>query len=142
MRIMALAFPPDLGGDEMQSALDEFMKSMFQLSRFRSSPAGTATPPADPAIKLWEAGRGSMNSFYTALNTATQSSRLVSIPAMGVGYPRSKKLYTQLKKDAAMCQNRGGEALAGIWGQLMVYGTASNPCGTVSLATYFSQGQA
>ena len=34
----------------------------------------------------------------------------------GIGYPRSKGLYTQLKKDAALCRNRGGEALAGSWG--------------------------
>ena len=59
----------------------------------------------------------------------------------GVGYPRSKGLYTQLKKDAALCRNRGGEALAGIWGNLMVYGTVPgvNPCGNAA-EKYFSQG--
>ena len=49
--------------------------------------------------------------------------------------------YTQLLKDAALCRNRGGEALAGLWGNLMVYGTVPgvNPCGNSALA-YFSQG--
>jgi len=44
-------------------------------------------------------------------------------------------------KDAALCRNRGGEQLAGIWGQLMVYGTVPgvNPCGSVNMASYFQQ---
>ena len=56
-------------------------------------------------------------------------------------YPRSKALYTQLLKDAALCRNRGGEALAGLWGQLMVYGTVPgvNPCGNAA-QLYYSQG--
>lgn len=33
MRILALAFPPDAGGEEMQAALNKFQGSMFQLSR-------------------------------------------------------------------------------------------------------------
>ena len=50
-------------------------------------------------------------------------------------------LFTQLMKDAALCRNRGGEALAGIWGQLMVYGTVPgvNPCGNVNMQNYFDQ---
>ena len=53
----------------------------------------------------------------------------------------SQTLYTQLMKDAALCRNRGGEQLAGIWGQLMVYGTVPgvNPCGSVNMASYFQQ---
>lgn len=33
------------------------------------------------------------------------------------------------------------QALAGLWGQLMVYGTVPgvNPCGNVNLQNYFSQ---
>ena len=73
------------------------------------------------------------------MNTATQSKRLTLIPPKGDGYPRSRQLYIDLKKDMAVCQNRGGESLAGIWGQLMVYGTATNPCGKVNLASYFDQ---
>ena len=72
------------------------------------------------------------------------SNRLAEIPpakSSEKAYPRSKTLYTQLLKDAALCRNRGGEALAGVWGGLMVYGTVPgvNPCGNSALA-YYSQG--
>jgi len=90
----------------------------------------------------WNAGASALNSFFVALNTATSTKRLVTIPVNGVGYPRSQKLYTQLQKDTALCRNRGGEALAGIWGNLMVYGvpgTGVNPCGSVNLQNYFTQ---
>jgi len=75
------------------------------------------------------------------MNEATGTKRLVTIPVNGVNYPRSKKLWTQLQKDSALCRNRGGEALAGLWGNLMVYGTVPgvNPCGNVNLANYFEQ---
>ena len=81
-----------------------------------------------------------MNTFFAAVNEATGSKRLVDIPKLGGPYPRSEKLYTQLLKDAALCRNRGGEALAGIWGNLMVYGTVPgvNPCGNAA-EMYFSQ---
>ena len=51
----------------------------------------------------------------------------------------TKKMW--LMKDAAQCRNRGGEALAGLWGQQMVYGTVPgvNPCGSVNMQTYFAQ---
>ena len=73
--------------------------------------------------------------------------RLIQIPAGGFSatsakaYPRSKQLYTDLLKEAALCRNRGGEALAGLWGNLMVYGTVPgvNPCGNSALA-YYTQG--
>ena len=184
MRILSLAFPPDLGGEDMQSALDSFQKAMFRLGKSTRSPGGLEGPSKteiDAALKQWEAGRVALNSFYDAMNKATESKRLVLIPAEGKGYPRahlsqpsqtlnrvwkgllrpacdlrvcprphpvrlpflagSQTLYTQLMKDAALCRNRGGEQLAGIWGQLMVYGTVPgvNPCGSVNMASYFQQ---
>lgn len=149
MKILALAFPPDLGGEDMQSALDKFQQSMFQLSRQARRGATTgnvAGPSAKDVAEVyttWEAGRQALNSFFFALNESTGTQRLVTIPAAGdeKAYPRSKLLYTQLLKDAAICRNRGGEALAGFWGGLMVYGTVPgvNPCGNTALA-YYSQG--
>jgi hypothetical protein len=145
MRILALAFPPDLGGDDMRDALDGFQRAMFQLNKLARSPsnAGQAADPKEvaKALAAWEAGREQLNGFFAALNGATESQRLTPIPPGAKGYPRSKALYTQLNKDLALCRNRGGEQLAGIWGLLMVYGTApgTNPCGSVNLATYFDQ---
>ena len=78
-----------------------------------------------------------------SINGAVGTNLLVSIPpsAQISSYPRSKALYTQLLKDAAICRNRGGEALAGVWGQLMVYGTVPgvNPCGNAA-EKYYRQG--
>ena len=144
MRILALAFPPDLGGEPMQKSLDRFQQTMFKLSKYRASPAGTETPSTAAPLALWEQGREELNEFLGTMNSATESTRMVQIPPKAEGYPRSKTLYTQLMKDSALCRNRGGQALAGIWGQLMVYGTAPGvqPCGSVNLETYFAQGQA
>ena len=148
MRIISLAFPPDLGGDEMQVALSKFQKAMFQLSRQarRGQSTGNVADPSSKDVEeikaTWELGRTCLNDFYAATNAATESKRLILIPAKGEGYPRSKSLYTQLRKDAALCRNRGGEQLAGFWGGLMVYGTVPgvNPCGNVNMANYFTQG--
>jgi hypothetical protein len=145
MRVLSLAFPPDLGGEDMQAALNDFQRSMFQLGRAAGSSSGSLAAPSDKelkrALELWDQGRVSLNRFYTVLNDATGAKKFTTIPAKGEGYPRSERLYTQLNKDAALCRNRGGEALAGLWGNLMVYGTVPgvNPCGTVNMATYFSQ---
>jgi len=147
MRILSLAFPPDAGGDEMQEALGKFQQTMFSLSRQARAgqTTGNLANPDKKTIaaieKTWDDGRQDLNIFYTTLNTATSVNRLVSIPPDGKDYPRSKKLYTQLMKDAALCRNRGGQALAGLWGQLMVYGTVPgvNPCGNVNLQNYFTQ---
>ncbi|KAL1525299.1 hypothetical protein AB1Y20_020161 [Prymnesium parvum] len=147
MRILALSFPPDAGGEEMQEALTDFQAAMFRMSR-QARTGQTTGNLADPSKKdiaalemTWNAGASALNRFFEALNTATSTKRLVTIPANGVNYPRSKKLYTQLQKDAALCRNRGGEQLAGIWGNLMVYGTVPgvNPCGNVNLQNYFMQ---
>jgi hypothetical protein len=82
-----------------------------------------------------------LNSFLETLNRVTEIERLTLIPSDAALYPRSKLRYTQLVKDAATCRNRGGEALAGVWGQLMVYGTVPgvSPCG-MTLAEYFDIG--
>lgn len=129
MRILALAFPPDLGGEEMQDSIDKFQGAMFSLARQarKSGTTGNVSGPSDKELKdvaaTWETGRIALNEFFAAVNAGTQSDRLTAIPPNGKGYPRSERLYTQLLKDAALCRNRGGEALAGLWGQLMVYGT-------------------
>ena len=149
MKILSLAFPPDLGGEEMQDALNKFQQSTFQLSRLarRGAATGNTAGPSKAEIKeveaQWDKGRVALNSFFDAINVATDSKRLPPVPPIGQldKYPRSKTLYTQLLKDAALCRNRGGEALAGIWGQLMVYGTVPgvNPCGNAA-EKYYSQG--
>ena len=94
----------------------------------------------------FEEGRVAFNTFITSVNSGVGASLLVTVPTVsqalkGEGYPRSKRLYTQLLKDAALCRNRGGEALAGLWGNLMVYGTVPgvNPCGNAA-EKYYSQG--
>jgi len=149
MKILALAFPPDLGGEDMLTALNKFQQSMFLLSRQarKGATTGNVAAPSQKEVAevyaTWEAGRVALNTFFTALNEGTGTTRLVSIPPKGQEktYPRSKSLYTQLLKDAAICRNRGGEALAGLWGGLMVYGTVPgvSPCGNTAVA-YYSQG--
>jgi len=149
MKILALSFPPDLGGEEMQDALNKFQKNMFvlaSLARKGATTGNVAAPSSKEVAEVYatyEAGRVQINSFFTALNEGTGTARLVTIPPKGQekSYPRSKQLYTQLLKDAAICRNRGGEALAGLWGGLMVYGTVPgvSPCGNTAVA-YYSQG--
>lgn len=147
MRILSLAFPPDLGGDEMQEAFNSFQKVIAKMTRQARSAQVFGDPEAVLAsagkdIKelqnTWEEGRESLNSFFVAMNTATSTTRMVTIPKGGKNYPRSKKLYSQLMRDAALCRNRGGETLAAIWGQLMVYADAGvNPCGNINFKNYF-----
>jgi len=149
MRILALSFPPDLGGDDMLSAIDSFQKAMFTLSSQarKSATTGNVAAPSATEVKAieasWDKGRLAFNTFTNAVNEGAGAKRLVPIPAIGqkASYPRSEQLYTQLLKDAALCRNRGGEQLAGIWGQLMVYGTVPgvNPCGNAA-EKYFVQG--
>jgi len=151
MRQVALAFPPDLYGDEMQSSINDFQKAMFKFSTLarKNAQVGNVAAPSAQEIKQLESafdeGRVAFNGFITAVNAGVGASLLVTVPTVsqalkGEGYPRSKRLYTQLLKDAALCRNRGGEQLAGLWGNLMVYGTAPgvNPCGG-SAAEYYSQ---
>lgn len=143
MTVLSLAFPPDAGGDEMQDALYAFRSAMGKLVKVAgvSSSATEQPSAADKAVAMghWESGREALNRFLVTLNTNTETMRLQTIPEGGVGYPRSKARYVQLQKDSALCRNRGGEQLAGLWGNLMVYGTVPgvNPCGNVNLANYF-----
>lgn len=145
MTILSLSFPPDAGGDEMAEAITEFRKAMGLLGKAAPSSPGVTVGPSSAevalAVRRWDEGRQALNRFYAALNAATETNRIVLIPAEASAYPRSKERFVQLNKDAALCRNRGGEALAGLWGQLMVYGTVPgvNPCGDVTLATYFEQ---
>lgn len=145
MRVLSLAFPPDAGGEEMTDALTKFQSAMFRLGRAApASPGSTAGPSAKElaqAMSYWDEGRVALNDFFYALNTATTTKRLTPIPKDIAAYPRSKKLYTQLQKDAKICQNRGGQVLADVWGNLMVYGTVpgQEPCGQVTMGNYFEQ---
>jgi len=145
MRIVSLAFPPDAGGDEMAAALGKFQKAMFYLNKKAGrAPGPTQRPSAQEigvALGYWEEGRVALNEFFATLNEATSTKRLTSIPKDVKAYPRSKKLYTQLQKDAKLCQNRGGQVLADVWGNLMVYGTVpgQEPCGQINMANYFEQ---
>jgi len=147
MRQIALAFPPDMGGEDMQTSIDKFQKAMYTLASQARKGAtnGITAPPSAAEVKgvedAYNSGRTALNSFFAAVNEGVGAKRLVPVTKGGIGYPRSKGLYTQLKKDAALCRNRGGEALAGIWGNLMVYGTVPgvNPCGNAA-ERYFSQG--
>ena len=151
MRQVALAFPPDLYGDEMQASINDFQVAMFKFSTLarKNAQIGNVAAPSAKEIKALEAafeeGRLAFNKFIVAVNAGVGASLLVPVPTVsqalkGEGYPRSKRLYTQLLKDAALCRNRGGEQLAGLWGNLMVYGTAPgvNPCGN-SAQAYYSQ---
>ena len=126
----------------MQAALGRFRAAMGRLGRVAGSapgPNGASKQELATALREWEAGRDALNSFSDALNAATGTSRMQTIPADYLSYARSKERYTQLVKDTALCRNRGGEQLAGLWGNLMVYGTVPgvNPCGDINLANYF-----
>ena len=144
MRILGLAFPPDAGGERMEKATADFSAAMRTLTRLaRASPGGLEAPDEKEvavALASWEAGREALNAFYAALGDAVGANRMAPIPPKGQGYPRSKQLYTQMRKDAALCKNRGGETLAGLWGQLMVYATIPgvSPCGA-GMAKYLMQ---
>lgn len=147
MKILGLAFPPDLGGEEMQEATNKFQLSMTELARAARAAqvnGNTAPPTAAETKKVTDAfdnSRKAWNSFLEAVNGATGAKRLAIIPPNNEGYPRSEKLYQQLIKDAALCRGRGGETLGAIWGQLMVYGTVPgvNPCGYAA-PKYYAQG--
>ena len=140
-----LAFPPDMGGDEMISSIDDFQKAMFTLSKQarRGATTGNTAGPTSKEVQeveaSWDKGASRQHLFHVDQH-GDGLNRLATIPAKGKGYGRSKTLYTQLLKDAALCRNRGGEALAGVWGQLMVYAVPGvNPCGS-SAEKYFSRG--
>lgn len=147
MKILSLAFPPDLGGEEMQEATNKFQLSMNELARSARAAqtnGNTAPPTAAETKKVndaFDASRKAWNSFLEAVNGAVGAKRLATIPLDNEGYPRSEKLYQQLMKDAALCRGRGGETLGAIWGQLMVYGTVPgiNPCGYAA-PKYYAQG--
>ena len=69
------------------NALDEIVAS---LQRSPGGLEGPSKTEIDAALKQWEAGRVALNSFYDAMNKATESKRLVLIPAEGKGYPRAR----------------------------------------------------
>mmetsp|Transcript_43523 Transcript_43523/g.136526 ORF Transcript_43523/g.136526 Transcript_43523/m.136526 type:complete len:252 (-) Transcript_43523:159-914(-) len=140
MRMMTVTFPEP---DTMQTALQAFSKDMRQLQKGASGySAGDVPSPAaqKEMYGAFDNGRKHLNAFFVAMNDATGTQRMVGIPDPISKYPRSKARYLELKRNMAKCKNRGGEALAGVWGQLMVYGTTGiSPCGEINLGNYFSQ---
>ena len=108
-----------------------------------------ADPHFPPLFPLYITGLYITGLYITGLYISPDVYSAMLFPICQTPSPPSKSpavfcsamLFTQLMKDAALCRNRGGEALAGIWGQLMVYGTVPgvNPCGNVNLQNYFDQ---
>mmetsp|Transcript_3929 Transcript_3929/g.9978 ORF Transcript_3929/g.9978 Transcript_3929/m.9978 type:complete len:302 (-) Transcript_3929:256-1161(-) len=134
MQQIALAFPPDVS-DELADAKNEMERSLLSLIRATRltnaavSTGAEASQVAD-AEKAWQSGRLALNKFYALVDTAVGRPVMTPIPKTEeAGFVRSRQRYTQFKKGLAICQNRGGTNLAGVWGGLMVYGTAVDPCG-------------
>lgn len=140
MRMMTTTFPEP---DAMQLAQQDFSKHMRAIQKKTIGYSAGDIPPEAVQKEVsvaFDQGRDSLNAFLLGINDATGASRMVAIPKDYAAYPRSKSRYLELKRNLAKCQNRGGEALAGIWGQLMVYGTTGvSPCGDINLSNYFDQ---
>lgn len=134
MQQIALAFPPDVT-DELSAARTEMEKSMRNINKATRNTndavsTGASREQTSDAEAAWQDGRLALNKFYALVNVAIGRDVMQPIPqSERDGYVRSRARYTQFKKGLAICQNRGGTALAGVWGQLMVYGTAVDPCG-------------
>jgi hypothetical protein len=145
MRILVNSIPPDMN-EEMNQAFNGFQIALAKLTRLARDGQITGDLPDASASEIaevkksWETGRESLNQFFVAMNTVTETDRMQTIPVGAEGYPRDSKRYKKLKKDLALCRNRGGELIAGIYGQLMVYGTTGvNPCGDLNLNNYFDK---
>ena len=73
----------------------------------RAATTGNTAPPTAAEIKAvetgWNDSRLALNQFFKAVNDGVGVKRLTAVPAKGEKYGRSKELYTQLLKDAALC---------------------------------------
>uniref|UniRef100_A0A7R9UKQ1 Uncharacterized protein n=2 Tax=Diacronema lutheri TaxID=2081491 RepID=A0A7R9UKQ1_DIALT len=136
MQQVALAFPPDVT-DELAAAKLEMERSLQQMNKATrmtndAVSTGASSAQVADAERAWQAGRLALNKFYALVNTAVGRDVMQAIPSSEEeGFVRSRARYTKFKKGLAICQNRGGTNLAGVWGGLMVYGTAVDPCGDV-----------
>lgn len=144
MQQIALAFPPEVT-DELADAKNEMERSLQRINRATrmtndAVSTGASSAQLADAEEAWQAGRLALNKFYALVNTAIGQDLMQPIPkAEKDGFVRSRARYTQFKKGLAICQNRGGTNLAGVWGGLMVYGTATDPCGALpTVESYLS----
>jgi hypothetical protein len=134
MQQIALAFPPDVS-DELaasRTAVERSLRDIVIATRNTNAAVATGASSAQvaDAEKAWQSGRSALNRFYALVNTAVGRDVMTPIPkSEAEGFVRTRERYTRFKKGLAICQNRGGTNLAGVWGGLMVYGTATDPCG-------------
>ena len=81
MRQIALSFPPDMGGEDMQTAIDAFQKAMYTLaSQARKGQTnGITAPPLPAEVKAVEdaffAGEAALNKFFVAVNEGVTTPR-------------------------------------------------------------------
>lgn len=92
MRQIALAFPPDMGGEEMQSAIDGFQKAMYTLASNarKAQTNGITAPPSAQEVKAVEdaytRSYTALNTFFAAVNNGVGTQRLVPVTKKA-GYP-------------------------------------------------------
>jgi len=135
MQQIALAFPPELG-EELEGArgvLEKELQAMIRVTRLTNNAVatGASKQQLSEVEAAWQRGRTALNRYYELVNSAVGPAQaLQAIPTSEAGtYPRTKQRYIAFRKGLKVCQNRGGTNLAGVWGGLMVYGTAVDPCG-------------
>ena len=101
MRQIALSFPPDLGGEEMQDAIDKFQRNIYSLAAAarKGSTIGNTAGPSKAELKAvedsFDGGRQAMNAFFAEVNKGVGAKRLEAVPKGGTkgGYTRSEKLH-------------------------------------------------
>jgi hypothetical protein len=137
MQQISLAFPPDVS-DELAERKNDVEKALAAIVRVtRNTNAAVSTGASSEQIRdaeaAWQEARLGLNKFYALVDVAIGRSVMQPIPASEKdGYVRTRARYIKYKKGLAVCQNRGGANLAGVWGGLMVYGTAVDPCGDMA----------
>lgn len=143
MQQVALAFPPELGEslEGARASLETELQTLIGVTRLTNAAISTGASKQQVADveAAWQRGRTALNRYYELVNSAVGPAQaLQPIPASAAEkYPRTKQRYVAFKKGLAICQNRGGTNLAGVWGGLMVYGTAVDPCGSMpDIETY------
>jgi len=147
MRILLLSFPPDISED-MRDVQFRFEKAANKISKATAGYRRDLPVEVDPKAVInaktgWNEGRIALNEFFVLLNTAVGLEELTIIPAPGPNqnkeYGRSARRYNDLQKKIKLCQNRGGPALAQVWGGLMVTGYLQDSCGIPDMNEYFIQ---
>ncbi|GMI07100.1 hypothetical protein TrVE_jg4729 [Triparma verrucosa] len=138
-RIIGLAAPPDVEG--LREAEREYDNSIHRIGKMISGRGGDSpveVTKADVKMVMDEYANGEkvLNKWVAILN---DSLPVVELQAPGSGYKRSERGYVFQEKRRRECQNRGGKALAGGWGALMVTGTVKDMCGEVDEVEFFYQ---